>query len=109
VAPVGEPARDIDAFQLHASFCTIFTSAVRLQIIDVLGEEEKTVTELAVALDVPVANVSQHLRVMRDLAAVTNRREGRTIHYRIANPKFLFGIRSIREGLIEELRKRGGM
>ncbi|MBN2231634.1 MAG: helix-turn-helix transcriptional regulator [Deltaproteobacteria bacterium] len=103
------PVVEIDVFQLHASFCTIFSSAVRLKIMDALGEEEKTVTELAEALDVPVANISQHLRVMRDLAAVTNRREGRTMYYRIANPKFLFGIRSVREGLLEELRKRGGM
>jgi DNA-binding transcriptional ArsR family regulator len=56
-----------------------------------------------------MANVSQHLRVMRNQGAVSTRRQGKTIYYRVANAKFLEGIMKVREGLEEELRKRGGM
>lgn len=99
----------IDIFQIHAAFCTIFSSPVRLQIMDFLGSGEKTVTELAEELQVSLANVSQHLRVMRDQGAVETRREGRTIYYRIANQKFLQGIETVREGLLEEFKKRGAL
>jgi DNA-binding transcriptional ArsR family regulator len=44
---------------------------------------------------------------MRDQGAVTSRREGRSILYRIAHPKFMAGARLIREGLLEELSRRG--
>jgi ArsR family transcriptional regulator len=71
-----------------------------------LAEEEKTVTELANALNITVANVSQHLSIMRSLGAVSSRREGRVIYYHIANQKFYQGAQLIREGLLEEMEKR---
>ncbi|HDJ28256.1 MAG TPA: transcriptional regulator [Proteobacteria bacterium] len=102
-------AAGIDIFRIHAAFCTIFSSPIRLQIMDFLGAGEKTVTELAEELNVSLANVSQHLRLMRDHGAVETRRDGRTIHYRIANQKFLQGIQIVREGLLEEFKKRGAL
>ena len=99
----------IDIFRIHAAFCTIFSSPIRLQIMDFLGSREKTVTELAEELQVSLANISQHLRLMRDRGAVETRRDGRTIYYRIANQKFLQGIQLVREGLLEEFKKRGAL
>ncbi len=98
---------DSGIFDVHASFCSIFVSPVRLKIMWLLGRGEKTVSELAEQIGLYVPNVSQHLRVMRAVGAVTTRREGRAVYYRIANPKFLEGARLIREGIIEELRKKG--
>jgi ArsR family transcriptional regulator len=95
-----------DIFKLHASFCGIFSSDIRLRIMWLLAEGEKTVTELANALNITVANVSQHLSIMRRLGAVASRREGRAIYYRIANQKFYQGALLIREGLLEEMEKR---
>jgi len=95
--------------RIHAAFCTIFSSPVRLKIMDLLGNGECSVGELAARLGLSMANISQHLRVMRNQGAVSTRREGKTIYYRVANPKFLEGIMRVREGLEEEMRKRGGM
>ncbi|MFP3983102.1 MAG: ArsR/SmtB family transcription factor [Desulfurivibrionaceae bacterium] len=95
-----------DIFDIHANFCSIFSSPLRLRILWFLGEEEKTVTELARELEVAVPNISQHLRIMRDQGAVDTRREGRTVYYKLANSKFLQGVRLIREGLKEELNKK---
>lgn len=95
-----------DIFKLHASFCGIFSSDIRLRIMWLLAEGEKTVTELANTLGITVANVSQHLSIMRSLGAVASRREGRAIYYHIANQKFYQGALLIREGLTEEMEKR---
>lgn len=100
---------DVDIFEIHAAFCGIFSSPIRLRIMWFLGSEERRVGELVRALDLAIPNISQHLRIMRDQGAVQTRREGRTIYYRLANTKFLQGARLIREGLIEELRKRGAL
>jgi len=109
IAGTEEVNGGVDIFRIHAAFCTIFSSPIRLQIMDFLGGGEKTVTELAEELNVSLANVSQHLRLMRDQGAVGTRRDGRTIYYRIANQKFLQGIRTVREGLLEEFKKRGAL
>lgn len=108
-AEVKKLSAGIDIFRIHAAFCTIFSSPIRLQIMDFLGGDEKTVTELAEELHVALANVSQHLRLMRDQGAVDTRRDGRTIYYRIANRKFLQGIQTVREGLLEEFKKKGAL
>ena len=96
-----------DLVALHAAFCTIFSSPVRLQIMDLLGSGEKSVGALAEQLNVSMANISQHLRLMRNQGAVSFRRQGKTVYYRVANQKFVEGIMKVREGLIEELRKKG--
>ncbi len=92
-----------DIFELHASFCAIFASPTRLKIMWMLGKEEKTVGELAQMLGLSLPNVSQHLRIMKAQGAVRSRRDGRSIYYRVTNPKFLAGAKLIREGLMEEL------
>ena len=97
----------VNLVALHAAFCTIFSSPVRLQIMDMLGPGEKSVGALAEQLNVSMANISQHLRLMRNQGAVSFRREGRTVYYRVANQKFIEGIMKVREGLLEELRKQG--
>lgn len=95
-----------DIFKLHASFCGIFSSDIRLRIMWLLADRERTVTDLAHSLDITVANVSQHLAIMRSLGAVASRREGRAIYYHISNQKFYQGALLIREGLMEEMEKR---
>ena len=54
-----------------------------------------------------MANISQHLRLMCNQGAVSFRRDGKTVYYHVANRKFIEGIMKVREGLLEELRKKG--
>jgi ArsR family transcriptional regulator len=88
----------------HAELCGVFASATRIEILLALGDGERTAGDLATALGVAPPNLSQHLRVMRDQAAVRMRKEGRRVYYRVANPKFLQAVRLVREGLMEEIR-----
>ncbi len=92
-----------DIFDLHAEFCKIFSDPKRLRIMWSLQQGERSVSDLAKELGLTVSNTSQHLRMMFDRGAVTYRREGKTIFYRIANDKFIEGCLKIREGLKEQL------
>jgi ArsR family transcriptional regulator len=98
--------KEFDIFELHSSFCSIFVSPVRLRILWMLGSGEKNVGEMAEELHLSLPNLSQHLRLMRDLGAVRTKKSGRTVYYANANLKFLNGLKLMREGLIEELKKR---
>lgn len=90
-----------EVFKVHAEFCKLFSSPIRLMLMWELGENEKTVSQLAEALEISVSNVSQHLRLMRGKNVVTTRRDGQQIYYRVANPRILDGYRQIRMAIVE--------
>lgn len=90
-------------FEMHAEICKIFTNPKRLEIISLLRDGEKTVSELEELAGIPQANVSQHLTVLRQNNVVTTRREGANIYYKIANPKILQACDLMREVLLEKL------
>ena len=97
----------MDIFDLHAAFCRVFSDPKRLRIVWALQDGELPVGDLARIVGCSMPNVSQHLRVMRQRGMLLARREGRSVFYRIANPKFLAGGKLIREALLEELAIRG--
>ncbi len=92
-------------FEMHAEICKVFTNPKRLEIISLLRDSEKTVSELAELADIPQANISQHLTVLRQNNVVITRREGANIYYKIANPKILQACDLMREVLLEKLKE----
>ncbi len=92
-------------FEMHAEICKVFTNPKRLEIISLLRDGERTVNELTELADVPQANVSQHLTVLRQNNVVTTRRNGANIYYKIANPKILQACDLMREVLLEQLKE----
>jgi rhodanese-related sulfurtransferase len=58
----------------------------RLHLIELLAQGERTVEQVARELGLPVANVSQHLQVLRSARLVSVRREGLYAHYALADP-----------------------
>jgi rhodanese-related sulfurtransferase/predicted transcriptional regulator len=62
-------------------------SGRRIELVDVLANGERTVEALAGEVGLSVANTSQHLQVLRQAGLVTGRREGTSIHYRLAAPE----------------------
>jgi DNA-binding transcriptional ArsR family regulator len=57
----------------------------RLMILCLLSEREMSVSEIEEIIKLPQATVSQQLARLRLDKLVTTRREGRQIHYRIAD------------------------
>lgn len=90
-------------YDLHASVCQILANPTRLKILDALRDGEATVAELARRVGASLPNLSQHLALLRARQVVVTRREGQTIHYRLANPKILRAFDIMREVLFEQL------
>ncbi len=57
----------------------------RLRIIDVLRGGEHCVCDLQGSLDLGQSLLSHHLRVLREAGLVRARREGRWVHYSLAD------------------------
>ncbi len=89
-------------FEMQSEICKTLTNPKRIEILNTLRNEEKTVTELVAALRVSKANVSQHLAVMRNKGILTTRRAGVNIYYRVSNPKVIDACKLMKEVLLEQ-------
>jgi len=69
-----------------ASVAKALGSGRRAELIDVLGQGERSVEELAAELGQSVANTSQHLQVLLRAGLVRTRREGNHVIYALASP-----------------------
>jgi DNA-binding transcriptional ArsR family regulator len=54
----------------------------RRHILEFIAAEERSVNEIADALELEQPSVSKHLQVLRNVGLVTGRRDGRRILYR---------------------------
>ena len=71
-------------------------SGRRIELLDVLANGERTVEGLARQSGLSVANTSQHLQVLRQAGLVATRRDGTSIHYRLAAPEVFELWRALR-------------
>jgi rhodanese-related sulfurtransferase/DNA-binding MarR family transcriptional regulator len=71
-------------------------SGRRIELLDVLANGERTVEGLARQSGLSVANTSQHLQVLRQAGLVATRREGTSVHYRLATSEVFELWRALR-------------
>jgi rhodanese-related sulfurtransferase len=83
-------------FDEFARVAKALASGRRVELVDVLANGERTVEALAGEVGLSVANTSQHLQVLRQAGLVATRREGTSIHYRLAGPEVFELWRSLR-------------
>jgi DNA-binding transcriptional ArsR family regulator len=94
-------------FERHAAICNVLSHGLRLELIDLLREGERTVGDLASRVDTSQSNVSRHLAVMRDRGALRTRRDGAHVYYRLADPRILEAFDLMRAVLLDQLRREG--
>jgi DNA-binding transcriptional ArsR family regulator len=84
-----DPAAPADAVVAGAlaRYFRVLGDATRLRILEALLERERSVAELVVLLDVPQSRVSNHLACLRWCRFVVSERSGRSVVYRIADPR----------------------
>jgi len=95
-----DTAREL--YRLHASICKGLADPKRLLVITALRDGEKTVSELCEELDLPQANLSQHLAILREKGLVRVRRDGQYSHYSLSSPKTLQAVDLLREVMVEQ-------
>jgi DNA-binding transcriptional ArsR family regulator len=74
---------------------------LRLQILHLLKQDERSVGALVEATSASQANVSQHLQILRQAGLVERRKEGLMAFYRIADPS-IFQLCELVCGRLEE-------
>jgi rhodanese-related sulfurtransferase/DNA-binding transcriptional ArsR family regulator len=93
---MGDRAAKTALFDAFARATRALASGRRLELVDVLANGERTVEVLAGEVGLSVANTSQHLQVLRQAGLVASRREGTSVHYRLAGPEVFELWRTLR-------------
>lgn len=70
-----------------ARFFRVFSHPTRLQILQLLSEAPRTVSELVEALGCPQSRVSNHLACLRWCEFVDGERSGRQVTYRVRDER----------------------
>ena len=70
---------------LTSRFFRILGDPTRLRVLELLLDGEKTVTQLVEAIGYPQGRISSHLACLRWCGFIETRRDGKHIHYRLAD------------------------
>lgn len=88
-------------FELHADLLKALAHPRRLEIIQLLRENEHPVTDIHTMLDLPQANISQHLMILKNAGVLVSRRDGKQIFYQLADKKVCKACDLLREVIID--------
>lgn len=99
--------KDKTLYEMQSEVCKTLASPKRIEILNALKDGEKTVSELVEILNVPKANVSQHLAVMRHKGILKSRRKGVNIYYSVSNQKVIEACILMKDVLMEQMKEKG--
>ncbi|HOZ03659.1 MAG TPA: metalloregulator ArsR/SmtB family transcription factor [Candidatus Woesebacteria bacterium] len=93
-------------FELETKVLRALANPRRLEIIHLIRDQELSVSEIFSMLDLPQANVSQHLTVLRQAGLVATRRVGQQVMYRLTHPNLINASDLLRQMLAEQTSVR---
>lgn len=95
--------------RLYAEFARVggaLASEKRLELLDLLAQAPRHVEALAAELEMSVANISQHLQVLRAARLVEAARDGTKVRYRLAGEDVLrlwLALRTVAESRLADV------
>lgn len=86
-------------FELHSDILKALSHPKRLEIIHLLRDQSLSVGDIQEMLDLPQANLSQHLQILRENKIVNCEKRGKQIFYQVSHSNFTKACDLIREVL----------
>lgn len=96
-------------YEMQAEICHALSHPIRLHILDLVAEKERTSSELLEILDIPKANLSQHLTVLKDAGIIKTRKEGQFQFLSLAIPRIKEACGIVRGCLADRLDEQSEM
>lgn len=94
-----------ELFKLYADLLKAISCPKRLEIIHLLRNKSITVGEMQQMLDLPQANLSQHLTILRQQNVVKTKKNGKHVFYSLAHLNFIKASDLIRQVLVDKYNK----
>jgi ArsR family transcriptional regulator len=86
-------------FSLQEEILKTLANHKRLEILQLLNNQEMTVNQIVQMLGIPQTNVSQHLSVLRQKKLVTARKDGLYVYYHLTDKRIATVVKELREFL----------
>lgn len=93
------------ASSIHAEFFKAVGHPMRLRVLELLAEEDRSVTALLGLLDVEQSSLSQQLGVLRRAGLVASRRDGSRVTYSLTEPRIADVLAIGREIHLRQIRQ----
>lgn len=84
---VSSPKREV--FEQLARIGAALSSGVRLELLELLAQGERSVDQLSALTGTTVANASQHLQKLKQAGLIVARKQGQFVFYRIAGDEVI--------------------
>lgn len=81
--------RSDPVYVVKARLFRVLGHPVRIRILELLSEGERTVGDLQAELQVDSSGTSQHLATLRQQGVLESRRAGTSVYYRIRDPRVI--------------------
>lgn len=98
--------KDKTIYILHSNICKALANPIRIEIIDILNDNEMTFGEIQEITGAMKSNLSQHLSLMVSNGILSHRKEGLYIYFKLSTPKIGTACRLMREVLVDNLNKQ---
>lgn len=98
-----------EALNLIANRFKVLSEPVRLRILHLLQDGEKSVTELTGAIETSQPNVSKHLKLLQDAGILKRQQRGNTVYYSIADESIFKLCELVCDSLEEKFKNQAEM
>lgn len=95
-----------ELFKLQARLCKFMSHPLRLRLMELLENTERSVSELVELTGQPQPVVSRQLAYMLQLGILSAERRGRKVYYRLRYPELREACKLIQGVLLKILRER---
>jgi ArsR family transcriptional regulator, lead/cadmium/zinc/bismuth-responsive transcriptional repressor len=95
---------DAQIYERQVAICKAFANPTRLRILDLVAQHGYPTSDIHEQLSISIANLSQHLAVLKGAGIVTTRREGKKVYCYLALPEVKQACHLIRNVLRAQIR-----
>jgi ArsR family transcriptional regulator len=92
-------------FEMQCQICKAMAHPVRLEIVELLSENEMSAAALLEELGISKANLSKHMALLTQAGIVDAIRAGRQVNYRLTHPEIHEACRIMRSILYQRLKE----
>jgi ArsR family transcriptional regulator len=96
---------DNSIYKLHAEVCKALGNPLRIEIIDLLQNNELCFSDILAETGGLKSTLSQHLSVMVSKGILHQHKEGQNVYFKLSSPKVAKACGLMREVLMDYLKK----
>ncbi len=106
---IGPDGQAHPVYRLKADFFRLLGHPVRVRVLELLRDGERSVGDLQAALELDSGGTSQHLTTMRRQGILESRKDGAKVYYRVKDPRVFQLLATAREILTTQLEESRAM